>query len=72
MVCGSNNCILLQIASVACLTIFNKIRIAKFSWLDCSFLASLEIASLFCNGVVKLVTAILNTGKINPQKDADM
>jgi len=22
--------------------------------------------------VVKLVTAILNTGKINPQKDADM
>lgn len=63
MVCGGNNCKLLQIAFVACLTIIYKMRIAKFSWLDCSFSSSLGITSLFHKGIVKLVTVFINTGK---------
>lgn len=60
---GGNNCKLLQIAPVACLTIFYKIRTAKFSQLDCSFSACLGSASLFPKRIAKVVIVIMNTGK---------
>lgn len=53
VVCGGNNCKMLQIVSVACLTIFYKLRGMKFSLPDCSFSPTLEIASLFHKLIVK-------------------
>lgn len=44
--CAGNNCKLLQIAFVASQTVFYKIRIIKFCWMDCSFSSSLEIPSV--------------------------